>query len=499
MLIGVAVLVVSIMATGLLPTGFVPNGDASRTVMSLELPPGATLDDTRRIADEVTARLAKFPEISSAIVLGGVSATGTVELRRASVTISLVPKADRSLSQRQIEFKIADEIRNIPDLRYFMVNDRGEREFAVGIVSTDPEALNQGVANMETALRQEKGFSNAAASAALERPEIRIIPRLDVAAQLGIPPELISDTLRIATIGDISANLPQFNAGDRQVPIRVQLDERARSDLTLLSALSVRTASGVAVPLATVADIGFGQGPSTIDRYNRVRRVVIGAELTNGLQLGGAVKKVNEIAKTALPPNVHLAETGDAEIMGEVFAGFASAMGAGLMMVFAVLILLFGSVFHPTTILLSLPLSVSGVIIALLLTHNAVSMPVVIGILMLMGIVTKNAIMLVDFAAEQEKKGMATHEAIIDAGRKRARPIVMTTIAMTAGMFPTALGLGDGGEFRSPMAIAVIGGLLVSTVLSLIFVPSFFIVMDRTSHKVGHYLGRFIGPKEDET
>lgn len=497
MLVGLGLFIISILATGLLPTGFVPPGDASRTVVSLELPPGAKLEDTRATGDLITSRLNKFPEIANVFVLGGVSATGTREIRRASLIVSLVPKSDRSLTQREVESKIGNRLVAIPDLRAFYVNERGEREFAVGVVSENPRALEEGVARIEAKLRQEPGFRGVAATAALDRPEIRVNPRLDIAAQLGIAPESLSETLRVATIGDIGANLPQFNAGNRQIPIRVQLDASARSNLPLLSALSVRTGQSGTVPLIAVASIGFGQGPSSIERFNRVRRVVIGAELTNGMQLGQAVERVNEIAKEVnLPPGVRLAQTGDAEVMGEVFQGFADAMRAGLIMVLAVLVLLFGSLFHPITILLSLPLSIGGVIIALLVTQNAVSMPVVIGILMLMGIVTKNAIMLVDFAVERETEGMSTHEAIIDAGRKRARPIVMTTIAMTAGMLPSAMGIGEGGEFRAPMAIAVIGGLLVSTILSLIFVPSFFIVMDRASHKTGHYLGRFIGPRE---
>ena len=199
-----------------------------------------------------------------------------------------------------------------------------------------------------------------------------------------------------------------------------------------------------------------------------------------------------------LPKSVHLQTTGDAEIMEEVFSGFAMAMGAGLIMVAGVLVLLLGSVFHPITILLSLPLSLGGVVGALLVTNNSLSMPVIIGILMLMGIVTKNAIMLVDFAVERVKHGMSRHDAIIDAGRKRARPIIMTTLAMVAGMIPTALGHGDGGEFRAPMAIAVIGGLTVSTALSLIFVPSFYEVMDDVTRLFVWMFGRFVGPREED-
>jgi multidrug efflux pump subunit AcrB len=200
-----------------------------------------------------------------------------------------------------------------------------------------------------------------------------------------------------------------------------------------------------------------------------------------------------------LPKGVRLQVTGDAEIQGEVFAAFIKAMGLGLVIVFGVLVLLFGSVFQPITIMLSLPLSIGGVILALLATSNPVSMPVVIGILMLFGIVTKNAIMLVDFAVEEQAAGIPRIEAIIDAGRKRARPIVMTTIAMVAGMLPSAFAAGEGGEFRAPMAIAVIGGLLVSTVLSLLFVPSFFIVMDDVSRMITRIFSRFAGPKEDES
>jgi multidrug efflux pump subunit AcrB len=227
--------------------------------------------------------------------------------------------------------------------------------------------------------------------------------------------------------------------------------------------------------------------------------VIIGADLTGGKALGEALEEIYALPQAKnLPPGVRVQTTGDAEIMGEVFAGFAMAMGAGLMMVLGVLILLFGSVFQPITILLSLPLSIGGVILALLITNNAISMPVVIGILMLMGIVTKNAIMLVDFAVEEVARGVPRKEAIIDAGRKRARPIVMTTIAMIAGMIPSALGTGDGGEFRAPMAIAVIGGLIVSTVLSLIFVPSLYTLMDDVSRFFSWTFGRFIGPNEDE-
>ena len=305
------------------------------------------------------------------------------------------------------------------------------------------------------------------------------MPNLVRLAELGISTAALSETLRVATIGDIDANLAKFTVGDRQIPIRVQLNQKAKDDLSVVSTLPVPTPGGATVPLSSVAEIRFGQGPSSINRFNRERRIVIGADMAPGAELSEGLAIVWSLPEVKnMPAGTRIQETGDAEIMGEVFEGFATAMTTGLMLVLVVLILLFGSVFHSFTILGSLPLAIGGVVAALWLTNSAISMPVVIGILMLMGIVTKNAIMLVDFAVEELKRGVPRKEAIIDAGRKRARPIVMTTIAMSAGMIPAALGVGDGGEFRAPMAIAVIGGLLVSTLLSLVFVPSFYTIMD---------------------
>ena len=250
---------------------------------------------------------------------------------------------------------------------------------------------------------------------------------------------------------------------------------------------------------AHARDIEFGQGPATISRFDRQRRVAVEADLATTDALGEALDAVYALpAAKNLPAGIRFAESGDAEVMGEVFQGFAQAMGAGLMMVLAVLILLFGSVLQPITILLSLPLSIGGVIGGLLIMNYAISMPVVIGILMLMGIVTKNAIMLVDFAVERIADGVPRTEALVDAGRKRTRPIVMTTIAMGAGMIPSALGIGDGGEFRSPMAVGVIGGLIASTILSLIFVPAMFTVMDDLGRLIWSGFSRFVGPRDEE-
>lgn len=481
--VGMVLFGVSLWSTTLLPTGFIPPQDDARIVLSLELPPGAMLEDTRRKTDAVARSFLRQPGVTQVYVVGGSTPTGAgAAVRTASMIVNLTPKDSRALTQKQIEEQLSRRLADIPDLRGWYVNDRGERELSVTVLGDDPVALSHAVAGLEGAMRHLPGFANVAASAGVDRPELRVTPRNEEASRFGVSTEAIADAVRIATLGDASENLAKFRDNSRLIPIRVQVDPALRRDIGGLETLSVPGANGFAVPLLSVADLDFGSGPSSIERYDRTRRVVIGADLARGEALGAALAQVYALPQAHnLPAGVRVQNGGDAEIMAEVFGGFASAMGAGLLIVMAVLVLLFGSVFQPVTILLSLPLSLGGVILALLLTGQSISMPVVIGVLMLIGIVTKNAIMLVDFAIEARAAGVPRRQAITDAGRKRARPIVMTTVAMVAGMVPSALGLGDGGEFRAPMATGVIGGLIVSTVLSLVFVPSFYTVMDDAS------------------
>jgi multidrug efflux pump subunit AcrB len=366
------------------------------------------------------------------------------------------------------------------------------------VTGDDTAVVNDVAARMQSEMRQLSFLQGVVSTVALDRPEIRILPRADIAAELGVSTEAIAETIRVATLGDVGANLAKFNVGDRQVPIRVQIDDRWRAQRGMLEALKVPTAKGTSVPLANVAQVDFGIGPTAIDRYDRVRRVALEADMFGTDALGEVIEKVMQLPSAKnLPPGVSIRTSGDAEVMEEVFQGFATAMGAGVMMVFGVLVVLFSGFLQPVTILFSLPLSFGGVVLALLVTHKPISMPVVIGLLMLMGIVTKNAIMLVDFAIEERAKGVERVAAIVDAGRKRARPIVMTTIAMCAGMVPSAMALGDGGEFRAPMAIAVIGGLIVSTVLSLVFVPAFYLVMDDVNRFFRWAFGRFVGERDE--
>jgi multidrug efflux pump subunit AcrB len=439
-----------------------------------------------------------MPEVRSVFVNGGVQLPGKKEVRLATLTVNYVPKEERDLRQRQLESRVVETFHDVPDIRFFVLNDNGQRAMQLIVSGPDQDVVVETAAKMQREMATIPTMENPISTAPLDRPEIRITPKPAVAAELGVSTDVIAETIRVGTIGDVGANLAKFNAGDRQIPIRVQLPDSVRADRRLIDVLKVPAKGGVAVPLSAVADVEFGKGPTSIERYDRALRVALEGDLRGTDALGEVLDAVYNLPTAKnLPPGVTIKQTGDAEVMTEVFSSFGKAMGAGIMMVLGVLILLFGNFLQPFTILLSLPLSIGGAILGLVITQKAISLPVVIGFLMLMGIVTKNAIMLVDFAVEEVSKGVDRKTAIIDAGRKRARPIVMTTIAMASGMLPSALALGAGGEFRAPMAIAVIGGLLVSTMLSLVFVPAFFILMDDLSNLFARLFGRFVGPTDE--
>ena len=495
---GVMIFVASLMATKLLPSGFLPPDDQGRALLAIELPPGSMLADTDRVTRGISDKLRTMPEVRSVLIYGGQILGSGAEPRKATFVVNFVNKSERAVTQKALQARIGAMLADTPDIRYWFVQDNGQRDMSLIVAGPDIDAINDTANQLASEMRSIPAIENPISTAELDRPELRVAPKPQIAADLGVSTEALSETIRVATLGDIDANLAKFNAGDRLVPIRVELDQSARADIGRLQDLRVATAAGGAVPLSVVADFSIDHGPTAINRYDRTRRVTIEGDLAGDAALGNAVAAVRALPTAKhLPPGVEIRETGDVEVMTEVFTSFAEAIGAGVMMVYVVLVLLFGSFLQPITILVSLPLSVGGAIGALLITHKAMSMPVVIGILMLMGIVTKNAIMLVDFAVEEIGRGSPRLDALVEAGRKRARPIIMTTIAMAAGMFPSALGMGDGGGFRSPMAIAVMGGLIVSTLLSLIFVPAAFTLLDDLGHVSWRALGRFIGAADE--
>ncbi|WP_439149126.1 efflux RND transporter permease subunit [Sulfitobacter sp.] len=480
LLMGLGIFAGSIFSATLLPTEFVPAADRGRSTVSLELPPGSTLDQTRAQGRNVSTILAQIPEITNVFVEGGTSSD-----TKANLIVNYGQKDERDRSSFVIEEQMKQLLQDIPDVKINVLKDNGQRDVQLNVLGDTEAAASATAITLAAQMNGLPEIVNASSTASLVRPEVQITPRPQLAAEMGVTSAALASTIRIATLGDTESNVAKFNAGDRQIPILVRLKKDVRDDLSKLAGLRVPSTTGAPVPVSVVADVRLSSGPSTIERYDRQYRTSVEADLAPGAPLGPATEAVMALPLAqSMPEGTSIQSAGDAEVMGEVFTQFALAMGAGILLVYVVLVLLFSSFITPVTILMSLPLAIGGAIFALYLNNSAIGLSVVIGFLMLMGIVTKNAIMLVEFAAEAMTEGATKSEAMLQAGHKRARPIIMTTVAMTAGMVPSALAVGAGGEFRAPMAVAVIGGLLLSTLLSLLFVPSLFSVLDGLKDRI---------------
>jgi hydrophobe/amphiphile efflux-1 (HAE1) family protein len=483
----------SVVAMGIIPQSFVPEADIAASQLNIELPPGVRLEQTAAVSAAAYEIVRKQPEVENVVESIGGDESG--EVRQAQHYIHLVPRDQRAVTQQEWQARMLPLLKQIPDARINFQKQSGAgygRDVMLFLAGDDPVLLEKAARAVEADLRKLPELIEARISSDMQRPEIVIRPKLDLAAELGVTVASISQTIRIATLGDLPQNAAKFSLTDRLIPIRVSLLESARRDIATLENLPVPTASGQAVPLKAVADIGFGQGPTRVRRYNQSRRISLEADL-NGTELGTAMKKIMEMPSLKnLPQGVRLVEVGDAEVMRELFANFGIAMATGVLMVFAVLVLLFARVFQPITILSALPLSIGGAVLALMLTGFPMSMPVVIGFLMLMGIVAKNSILLVDFAIEEIRAGKDRVTALLESGHKRARPIVMTTVAMIAGMIPVAIGFHGDASFRAPMAVAVMGGLVTSTLLTLVIVPAAFTLIDDVERWVGPRVSRLL-------
>ncbi len=475
LLFAFGIFAVSLYSATLLPGEFTPKKDIGRTMLTLELPPGTTLDESRITTREMGKRIHEIPEVQSVFVEGGAGS----DIRKANLTVNYGPKTERDRYFLDIEKDITAALSDIPDVRINLVNERGARDVSLSVQGDDRAAVTRAALALADRMRGLDELVNVTTTAALSRPEIQITPKPELAAELGVTAQDLASTIRVATLGDTDANLAKFSDGDEQVPIIVRLQEKARRDLAQLQSLRVTLKDGSTVPLFLVADVTIGSGPSVVTRYDRHNETKVEASLAQDAVLGAATDAIFALPIVKdMPEGTTVQSSGDAEIMADIFSGFAVAMIAGILLVYVTLALLFSSFVTPITILLTLPLAIGGAIFALYIFGLAMSLPVVIGFLMLMGIVTKNAIMLVSFAKDEQAAGKARIDAMLEAGHKRARPILMTTIAMTAGMLPSAFASSLGGEFRSPMAIAVIGGILLSTALSLVFVPVLYSLVD---------------------
>ena len=486
--IGAVALALTVALLVILPKQFFPDGDTDFSRVRVEMVPGTTLERTREITSEAAAIIEKQPEVETALQ----------SLREGGASIFITLKKDRARTSQQFEEDLTPLLTKIADARVtFQVNGPGGggggggsgRDVSVMLSGSDPKMLDKTAA---TLVEQMKGLPDLRApriSADLQRPELIIKPRNDIASQLGVSTVALSQTIRIATLGDIDQNSAKFSLSDRQIPIRVMLARESRQSLDVIRNLPVPLATGGSVPLSRVADISFGAGPTSVQRRNQNFRTFVGADFAPGIVSSDADKKINDLPiMKNLPTGVSRAPFGSQEWELEMQQNFVVALVSGTLLVFAVLVLLYHRFMSPLVNMGSLLLAPLGGLVALALVGQPISMPVFIGILMLFGIVAKNSILLIDFAIEEMARGVPKFEAIMEAGHKRAQPIVMTTVAMTAGMVPTALSLGGDGQWRSPMGTVVIGGLIVSTLLTLLIVPAGFSLADGFEKRIGPWL-----------
>ncbi|AUW59531.1 ABC transporter permease [Sphingobium sp. SCG-1] len=467
--IGLLAFIATVIAFSTLPMAFQPTTNTDFSEVKVEMVPGSTLEQTRVVAQKVSDMLSADSTVVEA-------AFADIEPAKADIFLTL--RKDRPISSVDWERKVAPKFRDVADARVNFQSQSGGgfgRDIIMMFGSDDPVLLEKTANQLVNEMAGLRELRDPRVQGDMQRPEILIKPRMDLAASMGVTTQALSQTIRIATLGDIDQNSARFSLSDRQIPIRVSIAEASRKDLSTIENLPVPTASGGSVPLKVVADIEFGAGPTQIRRYNQIRRIVVGADLAPGLVTSDAMSKINELpTMKALPKGVQKLNVGDAKWQAELLVNFVIAVMSGVLLVFAVLVLLYKRVMPPFVNMGSLLLAPLGGALALHLTGQPISMPVFIGLLMLLGIVAKNSILVVDFALEEIYKGVPKYEAIVDAGHKRAQPIVMTTVAMVAGMVPTALSLSGDGAWRQPMGITVIGGLILSTALTLIIVPAAF-------------------------
>jgi HAE1 family hydrophobic/amphiphilic exporter-1 len=499
--LGALVVLASLVILATRPVGFQPIGDPGYFYLNVEGPPGATRAQMETAIGDATRMLLRQPDVAKVFAEvgsgsgSGFSSSAGGDLRDGTITVIL--KDHRAHKTAQVRDLVRQGLRQVPDVRITTLGGFGSADVEIVLSSQNSADLDRVQLELQREMRQLSVISDVRPSPPPPGPELVIRPKPQEAARLGVTSQALASVVRIATIGDIDANVAKFSSGERRIPIRVRLPESARTDLDTLGQLQVPTLDGKSTPLSSVAELAFQAGPAKIVRYARQRRASVQADLRPGQSLGTTLGKIAKLpALQHLPPSVSQASVGDAEALEEVVTGFTGAIFAGVGLIFAVLVILFRSFFKPVIILAALPLSLAGAGLTLMLTGLEVDMPVFIGLLMLFGITAKNSILLVEFAIEDERAGQTRWQALRNACRERARPIIMTTVAMIAGMLPTAIGLGQGSEFRKPMAIAVIGGLISSTALSLVLVPVVYLFIDGFEHWLTPLLSRLITKRQ---
>jgi multidrug efflux pump subunit AcrB len=501
--LALALFVGSLALVPLIPATFIPFSDLGRSNLSLELPPGTPIEETLAVAEEARMRLSDLPElkqtftmVGSVLDIGDPAKTGAGEARKATLVLDWGAENSRERDQKTMERAVRERLADLPGAKVSYISSEPGEMMQLVLAGEDAATLEAAAAAVERDLRSLKGLGSISSSASLLRPELQIVPDSGRAADLGVATADIAEATRIATSGDYIQRMAKLNLSERQIPIRVGFARDRLSDPALIEQLRVRGRNGP-VPLSAVAEIRDGSGPSTIARYQRQRNITLSAEL-DGRPLGEVMQEVQALPSVkTLPTGIEFLNSGDAEIFVELFFGFAMAMLAGIVCIYMVLLLLFNHPIQPLTILTAVPLCAGGAFGALLVSGHLLSLPALIGLLMLIGIATKNSILLVDYAVvAEDRHGMPQHEALLDACRKRARPVIMTTLAMGAGMLPLALGFSGDSSFRAPMAWAVIGGLITSTLLSLIVIPAAYSVLHDVGLAIARRFGRGRPPPE---
>jgi HAE1 family hydrophobic/amphiphilic exporter-1 len=479
--VGVGVFVASLALAATVPAVVIPRFDSGMIQARVEIPPGTPVLQADRVLQDMARRIRQTtPEVEGVFTsMNGASGSAP----DADVFIQLVDRDQRDRSAYAIQQTLRPVLSAFPDYRASFIQDQGGQsgsDITVQFVGPNPQAVNTAAEHLAAAMADLPMLADVRSSSAVRRPEIQIHPRPVDMARLGVTSAALASAIRIATSGDAEQNLPKFDLADRQIPIRTTLRPDYRTEPAAIQSLPVQSSLAEPVRLDAVADVSFSLGEATIERRDRERSVTVGANVVPGTQLSTAQQAVFSLPEAQNPGGgVRLATGGQTEDFAEMLTAFGTAMLWGIILIYCVLVLLFRDFFQPITIMTALPLSLGGAFLGLIVANQPLSLFAFIGLLMLMGLVTKNSILLVDFAEERMHGGMDRYEALMDAGMKRARPIIMTTFAMSGGMLPAALGWSVDGTLRQGMGSAVIGGLMLSTLLSLVFVPAMFVLIDK--------------------
>jgi HAE1 family hydrophobic/amphiphilic exporter-1 len=470
--------------------GFAPNSDRSEINVAIETPPGSSLNYTNAKTEEVASIIRQHKDIVSYTYSTIGTATGSGEVSTASIYVRLVPKAKRSISQTDFGSQLRHEIAQIGGATAYVFNSGfggNMKEIQLQVQGTNEADMETAAQMVMAAMQKVPGAADVGLSTKGQKPEIEVNLRRGLIGTMGLTVGQTAQSLMPAFAGLKTGDWVDPSGKTREVTVRLAASGRQTAanlqQLPLVVGSAQSATGGVpstgpsVVPLGQIADISQGLGPAEVDHLNQDRVITVGAN-SQGKSLGEVSQAVNAaVAKLQLPPTVRISQGGQVKNQNQVFGSIFAALGLAIMLMYLILVVQFGSFLDPLAILVSLPLSLIGVVIALLVTHDTINIMSLIGVILLMGIVAKNAILLIDFAKWQHEDGMPLREALIEAGRVRLRPIMMTTLALIAGMIPVALGVGEGADFRAPLGRAVIGGVITSTILTLVVIPTIYEIL----------------------